>query len=145
MSTNNFNFKNICVVVSDDDYYDGYVEDSAEFLKEKIKGVEVQVPAKWLGNDSRVLGYVDFEKSNGEHYARIYVTLNSGYYADACLDYVVERESDYGYIEVSKSIETKIDSKCRAIAKALRTMGQEVIKVAQFSNGEAMYKAIKRK
>lgn len=142
MSTNNFNFKNICVVVKDEEYYDGYVEDSAEFLKEKIKGLEVQVPAKWLGNDSRVLGYVDFERSNGEHYARIYITLNSGYYADACLDYVVEREDDSVLLN---TIETKIDSKGRAIAKALRTMGQEVIKVAQFSNGEAVYKAIKRK
>ena len=141
MSTNNFNFKNICVVVSDDRYYDGYAEDSAEFLKEKIKGFEVPAVRKWI-DDNPVLGFVDFEKSNGEHYARIYITFNSGYYADACLDYIVEREDDSVLLN---TIETKIDAKGRAIAKVLRTMGQEVIKVAQFSNGEASYKAINRK
>lgn len=143
MSTNNFNFKNICVVVEDKNYYEGYIEDTAEFISEKIKGFEIPAVRKWV-DENLVLGYVDFHKNNGEHYARVYITFNSGYYADACLDYTIERESDYGYIEVNNSTEKKIDSKCRVIEKVLRGLGQEVIKVAQFSNGEAVYKPIKR-
>lgn len=173
MSTNNFDFENICVVVhnsteyycdncdiyqldnstcesckntemSDNaisDFYDDDLQYWSDTLTEKIKGFQSEVKRKWTKNEAFILGDCTFYKESGEHYATIYVTYKGGYYAGACLDYTIERENDD--IKV-KTFENKIQSKCNAITKVLRTFGQEVIKVGQFSNGEAVYELAKK-
>lgn len=143
MSTNNFSYENICVVVHDEEESDSFFETDFIVWKSEleriVKGFIPEEKDNWLNNDKLKLGYIPFYKSNGEHYATIWVTYKSGYYVGACLDYIIERD-----FEGLKTFENKIESKCKAIEKVLRTFGQEVIKVAQFSNGEAVYKSIKR-
>lgn len=149
MSTNNFNYKNICVVVHDDidDDYPFINEDIdswKEILNDKIKNFQIPYKNIWV-KDGLVLGNVDFYKKNGEHYATIYATYKCGYYAGACLDYIVEYEDDSWGDEVRlKTLDKKIENKCRAIEKVLRTFGTEVRKVGQFSNGEAVYEKVKK-
>jgi len=181
MSTNNFRFENICVVVhnsteyycencetyQDDnstcescgskemsdnaisDFYDDDIVYFTDTLAEKVKGFEKYDTShklsKWTKNEALILGEVQIHKDNGEYYASVYATYKSGYYSGACLDYVVEYADvyEYGEHKKTKKLEKKIQSKCNAIAKVLRTLGTEVVKVAQFSNGEAIYKAVK--
>lgn len=173
MSTNNFSYENICIVVHNDtEYYcescelyqlndeickkcnntmlDNHIEDFQEndienwtnILSNKIKGFHSEVKRRWTKNEALILGDCTFYKGNGEHYATIYITYQSGYYAGACLDYTIEREDENNLI---KTFEDKIFSKEKAIRKVLRTFGVEVVKMAQFSNGEAVYKAVKSK
>lgn len=172
MSTNNFSYENICVVVHNDTEY--YCEDCevyqmnnstcescgndsmsdnaisdfweddlvyfADTLSEKIKGFQKELNRKWTRREALILGDCTFYKPDGEHYATIYVTYKSGYYAGACLDYSIEREDEDNQL---KTYEDKIYTKCNAIEKVLRTMGTEVRKVAQFSNGEAVYQKVR--
>ena len=97
---------------------------------------------KWTRREALILGDCTFYKPDGEHYATIFVTYKSGYYYGACLDYSIEYV-DYEKPPTIHSIDKKIRSKCNAIEKVLRTLGTEVKKVAQFSNGEAVYKVVK--
>lgn len=175
MSTNNFTYRNICVVVHDtteyycepceiyqqdndtceecgelmrdnhcNDFYGIDIENWAGLLAEKIKGFEVPTRRKWTRDEALILGSIDIERKNGEDYATIYATYKSGYYCGACLDYIVEYEDDSWGDEVRlKTLDKKIDVKCRQIAKVLRSFGTEVRKVAQFSNGEAVYEKVK--
>ena len=174
MSTNNFTYENICVVVHDtteyycdicdiyqdnnstcescgndsmsdnaiSDFYDEDIVYFADTLSEKVKGFQSEVKRKWTRKEALILGDCTFYKPDGEHYATVYVTYKSGYYAGACLDYSIEREDEYNML---KTYEDKIQAKCKAIAKVLRTMGTEVKKVAQFSNGEAVYQKVDNK
>lgn len=145
MSTNNFSFKNICIVVHDNHDENeeiNFDEDLAywqDTLSEEIPGFNRSVGRTWTKDEAFIIGSVDFHKTNGEHYATIYITYKSGYYAAACLDYLTEYSDEYEEKRI-KSLEAKIEAKTRRIIKRLSSFGQRVIKIGQFSNGEAVYR-----
>lgn len=151
MSTNNFTFTNICVVVHDTDVDDPHLfDDDMEYwrsvLADKFPGIIIPTQDQWTRNESYIIAELQFHKPNGEYYASLYATYKSGYYAAACLDYVVEYEYTYDDDESKlKSMERKIESASKKMAKVLSKFGQRVIKVAQFSNGEAVYQAVDKR
>ena len=147
MSTNNFSYENICVVVEDNDGYDfdDMVRDMGDTLEDKVMDFTREVKRNWTKNEAMIIGEVRIYKDNGEYYASVYATIKSGYYADACLDYVVEYSEYLDDNKHLKTLDKKIESKCRQIAKVLRMHGTEVRRVATFSNGEAIYEKIKQK
>ena len=146
MSTNNFSFENICVIVHDDTEeddgefrFDMDMEFWREQLASEIKGFIPATKREWTKNEALIIGEITMHKPNGEYYASIYATYKSGYYAGACLDYVVEYEE---YLEDDahlKTLDAKIEARTKKLAKILKTFGTPVIKVGQFSNGEAVY------
>lgn len=146
MSTNNFSYENICVVVEntgDSMDFDFQLEDWRQQLS-NIKGFEPCQREHWTKDEAYIIGTISFYKNDGTFYADLCATYKDGYYSDGCLDYVIEYDTYLDDDKHIKSIEKKIQSKCNAIAKVLRTLGIEVVKVAQFSNGEAVYKAVKK-
>jgi hypothetical protein len=117
MSTNNFTYKNVCVVMEDieDDFEGDLFFESISFLQysleDKIKGfkiVNTRKDRRWTKDKGAlIIGEVDFHKSNGEYYGSLYATVKSGYYADSCLDWDFEyNEDDYGENK-NKTIEKK--------------------------------------
>ena len=143
MSTNNFSFENICVVVHDntDDgdnaeiMFDEDVAYWKDELKSKIKGCEIPSKPNWI-DEAYILAEIPFYHLD-ELYAKIYITYQSGYYSAACLDYKIRIEDEYN---PNKSINRDIQRKCNKIVKVLSKLGTRVLKVAQFSNGEAVYR-----
>jgi hypothetical protein len=170
MSTNNFTIENICVVVHDTteyyceaceeyqenedkcggcgttmvdnhihDFYDSDIEEWQQILDSKIKSFVVPNCKSWTRKGGAyILGSIDIQKQGGEHYATVYATYKGGYYCWASLDYYIEYEEE----DNIASYNTKVDRACHSIAKLLRTFGKEIIKVGQFSNGEAVYKPL---
>jgi hypothetical protein len=154
MSTNNYTYTNVCIVVHDDlpDDYDLIIdEDIADWkvtLGEKIKGFEPFLNKDIYQDDALILGEVVIYRKNGDVYATIQVTYQSGYYVGACLDWKVVYNEDY-YYNIKpynlkpKTLEKRLHGITNRITKQLKRFGTQVVKVAQLSNGESFYKAIK--
>lgn len=149
MSTNNFSYKNVCVVLEDvegdynGDFWDYNVMNIQYELEQKIKGFvtfSIHKDRRFTKDkEALIIGEVDFYKSNGEWYGSLYATIKSGYYSDSCLDWDFEYENDDYEQNKNLTIEKKIQSRARQIVKIFKKFGTEVKKVAQFSNGEALY------
>lgn len=164
MSTNNFKFENILVVLpdftyglvcdecmeKDDEQLCEHMDESREFdtfsYNEYIK--EIQEKLNKIGFDDR--DSCDDDRSYGgtiiaewsiydkdDNRKNIEVVVRSGYYAGVNIDYTIT-EGDYDYME-TKTMKKEIDSTVKKLEKVLRGCGTEMLKVAQFSNGEAMY------
>lgn len=175
MSTNNFSYENICVVVHHPlEYYcsnceieqiDSSVCDECgeDMIDNTYLNVEVDIDyckdtleksindfystdkKEWYG-DHLLLGKVILERKDSSNYTVIYVTYNPGYYNDACLDYIVYRKIyEHDSDKQAKKEDKRILLKCKEIEKVLRTFGTEVKKIGQFNNGEAVYKLVDNK
>lgn len=149
MSTNNFTYKNICVVVHDsndaDDYfYNEDIECWKQKLESEVKGFEMFKNRNWNG-DALILGEYMLHRKNGDWYASIQVTYQSGYYVGACLDYDIIYNEDTEDIENKKpkTMEAKLQTKVSKISLVLKTFGVQIVKVGNFSNGEAVYQRVK--
>ena len=163
MSTNNFKFENILVVLPSfnydykkpckchDDEDCEYAELDSDFdhfaYNEYVKNVQSQLEK--IGFES--CDGLDFNRNYGgriiaswsiydknDNRKEIEVVIRSGYYDGANIDYTIT-EPDYVFAD-TKTIQKKIDSKIQHLEKILRKNGTELLKVAQFSNGEAVYK-----
>ena len=83
---------------------------------------------------------IPFETSAGYDYKTIKVIVRSGYYSGGNVDYVVEEnEYDEELPKGTKTLDARVEFAVRRVEKILRNYGQELIKVAQFSKGEAVY------
>lgn len=170
MSTNNFKFENILIVLPDfniyhncedlecdleceesgncigfDDFgYDYYITDIQEQL-EKI-GFEYcgeydndrnyggKIIAKWgLQDNDGMIKWLE-------------VVVRSGYYDGANIDYIIdgdfgiENENNKKQVAHYEAMNRKFDRQVVKVEKILRANGTELLKVGQFSNGEALYK-----
>lgn len=152
MSTANYSYKNICVVVHDGDQEDlEYWIDAdicmfAGLLRDKVRGFKIaEGKRRFTENmDALILGGCEvINRHSGEVFAEVVATYKDGYYHGACLDYDVIY-NDYYEAERQTSVENVTDKKCNAIAKVLKTFGVEIRKVAIFSDGEAIYEEVKR-
>lgn len=172
MSTNNFKYENILVVIPDfnfdnrcmnedcehfesegincehvNTYYEFNTEDYNMYVK------DLQEQLQKIGfdscdrndNDRSYSGQIIAEWSiydkNG-NIKDIEVVIRSGYYQGANIDYIIT-EGDYDYTE-TKTMKKKIEVKIRQLEKILRKNGEEYLKVASFSNGEAFYKKLNK-
>lgn len=142
MSTSNFRYENILIPVfmeDEDRDWDFDLECMADSLEDQIKDFVKDVRAHDYDRSYSAtrLGYVEINSKDGRNFATIYITVNSGYYVGACLDYTIEEGSDE--FKGTKTLLLARDRKCEEIERALRTHGKEYIRVATFSNGESIY------
>jgi hypothetical protein len=175
MSTNNFSYENICVVVHSPllygcdtceieqkdssvctgcggdmyDYTDENIQSDIDYykntLEQSINDFSSTDKKEWY-NNYLLLGKVILDRLDSSNYTVIYVTYNPGYYNAACLDYTVDRIIyEDDSDKQAKEEGKRILSKCKEIEKVLRTFGTEIKKVGQFSNGEAVYKLVDNK
>lgn len=171
MSTNNFSFENILVVLPDfnfyhdcesgnscdgskdcdkkgecegfDDFaYDEYVKD----MQDKLEKIGFESCDKW-DNDRNYGGKIIAEWGQEDNCFIKYlqVVIKSGYYSGANIDWTVD--GDFCPDEESKKevahvvvLQKRFDKQVEKLEKILRKNGTELLKVAQFSNGEAVYK-----
>lgn len=125
-----------CVVESEapDSYeYDDFVDRVREELSSRLVGFVPQFHK--FRDDDMLIGYV--EVSNypyDEPYARLYLTLNSGYYEGSCLDFDVEVLQDK-----KAYMDNAVEQKGNRIKQIYRKFGKEYVVSARFSNGETMY------
>lgn len=162
MSANNFKFENILVVLpsfnfdykkpcnccdSEDCEYaelDSQFDENAyhfwiEDMQEQLEKIGFSSCDRWDRNrnyEGKIIAEWSVYDKN-DNRKDIEVVVRSGYYEGANIDYVIE---DDGYYEETKANEKKIASKINRLEKILRKNGTEMLKVGQFSNGEAIYK-----
>ena len=143
MSTCNFSQPNLSKIYACECEEEWDWEDNIEnviYELGKIKGFHMYKEDKWLDNDTKIIGAFDFEFY--DHYYKgwdtisIYVTVESGYYSGMKFDVDF---NDLMEIEQTRALEKKIRQKCNAIEKALKTVTTPLVRVAVFSNGDAIY------
>jgi hypothetical protein len=147
MSTNNFAFHNILIAVEDAE-----AEMIEEFpipqLKEELQGkFKEGYESDEYMNDGLSRSYggkeifrIPVTTNQGETYRMIIVYYRGGYYGGANIDYYVSQDGYYAEPKGTKTLDKEIASQSKKIEKILRKYGTELTKVANFSNGEAVYK-----
>ncbi len=82
----------------------------------------------------------------------IEVVIRSGYYSGENIDYTIIEDDDYygwdytkGRAREMKALQNKVDKIIPRLEKILRKNGTELLKVVQFSNGEAVYELKNKK
>lgn len=158
----NYDYKKPCNCCNDEDCE--FAELDSEFdedaYNEYVKDLQTQL-AK-IGFDSCY--QLDNDRNyNGTKIARygledndgmivwLEVVIRAGYYDGANVDYTIDGdwggldEGDYTKARAKKyaSLHNKLDKQVARLEKILRKNGTEMLKVGQFSNGEAVYKLAK--
>ena len=186
MSTNNFSFENILVVIPDFNLYhdcQSHIDDcaghncdcdncglSGQDKECKHKGEYIDFDQfsydEYVGDLQSQLEKIGFEASDkresgrdeGKIIARygiedtdcmivwVEVIIRSGYYDGANIDYTIdgdfgiENEQNKKQVAHYEAMHRKLDRLVAKTKKILRANGTELLKVGQFSNGEAVYK-----
>lgn len=163
MSTNNFKFENILVVLPSFNYdYKKpckcckdedceYSELDSDFDQEGFKEyiADIQIKLEKIGfdscekreNDNNYCGQIIAEyglQDEGGMIKYLQIVVRSGYYEGYNIDYTFDGEFDDEYN--NKKNNDTMNRKVKQVAKILRKNGTEMLKVGQFSNGEAVYK-----
>lgn len=166
MSTNNFKFENILVVCPSfnfdykkpcrccDDEDCEYSELGSDFdnfaYDEYVKDLQKQLEK--IGFDScekytlhgKIIAKYGLEDTDGM-IVWLEVIIRSGYYEGMNIDYTIdgdfgiENEENKKQVAHYEVMHRKLDRLVAKTEKILRKSGTEMLKVAQFSNGEAMY------
>jgi hypothetical protein len=144
MSTNNFKFENILVVLPDFTYDEGQEFDTFAF--DEYVG-EIQDELEKIGFDScdkyesgrdggQIIAEYGLQDESGM-IKYLQVVVRSGYYSGQNIDYTFDGEFDDEYNNEKNN--ATMDRKVKQLEKILRKNGTEMLKVAQFSSGEAVY------
>jgi hypothetical protein len=165
MSTNNFKFENILVVIPDFkfdnrcmdedcehyesegvncEHVDTYYEYDTEGYNMYVKDMQEQLTKigftsrdSW-NHDNNYNGYIiaDWVIEDKEGNLKVLeVVIRNGYYDGANIDYTIIEGEYTG----NKTLDKKFESQVKKLEKLLRKNGTELLKVGQFSNGEAVY------
>ena len=168
MSTNNFKFENVLAVVPDFKFDNRCLEEECPHFEEEGNHCE-HVCDVWEYDTEGFDMFIDevkadllkagFEASSGydtdrnytanyiaektiynskdEAYKKILVLWRSGYYDGANIDWEVE---DIDEAEETEFLKSKVSINERKAKKIILKHCTELLKVGQFSNGEAVYK-----
>ena len=151
MSTANFSYKNILAVAPDFNFYHKCDEEDCDFNCEKdgsyIDFDEIGYES-WkedLKFDLMAIGYdyyggklfYTLEDKNGEVYKEIEVLFNTGYYDGHNVDYEIEDFEDD--VVDAEALDKKLEEVIAQTREIILKHTTEYIKVASFSNGEAVY------
>ena len=150
MATANFYYENILVSKDVEDDLD--VEDAILSVQnglEKMAGGCAD--DRWHADSPRSFGgrviwegRLDKEYVDGSLiYAEVRVIVRSGYYEGINFDYEVDRDVEYEDVTETKKMEAKLNTMIRRVEKVLKENGDELRRVATFSNGETIYEAVK--
>lgn len=174
MSTNNFSYENVLIAVPEFTFggiceeceekgivvdcehiepefdtfaYDEYVKEVQEQLKkigfeacdksDNDRNYGGTIIAEWGQEDNCFIKYLQ-------------VVIKNGYYSGANIDWTSdgdfcpENEQNKKEVAHIKALQNKFDRMVAKTEKILRKNGTELIKVAQFSNGEAIYETKKK-
>ena len=128
----------------DDFGYDCYVKD----VQSQLQKIGFEACNKF-GNDrsypSKIIAQYGLEDNDGM-IVWIEVIINAGYYEGANIDYTIdgdfgiENEQSKKQVAHYEAMHRKLDKIVEKTVKILRKNGTELLKVGQFSNGEAVYK-----
>jgi hypothetical protein len=108
----------------------------------KIRGFRANNPqeSEWIGNNRFILGSFHFEVfdqiNKAWEYIKIPITIESGYYGGAMIDASLKEADDY---EISATNQLKIDKKIKQVENILEKICYPIVRIAVFSNGEAIY------
>lgn len=166
MSTNNFSFNNILVVIPDFNFYhesegcdcenkneDGVCKRAGDYIDFDQWGhdnyiEEVQKQLQEIGFDScdkyenggsyggKVIAQYGVEDKTGM-IKWLEVVIRSGYYSGANIDYTIDGDFADGIPRTA--LDKTFNRLVRQTEEILRKNGTEMLKVGQFSNGEAFY------
>lgn len=98
---------------------------------------------KWIDNTTKAIGAISIDVYNWEYKQwdelPLYITVESGYYGGMMFDVDnSEFNQSYEYKE-TQSLENRIERASRQVERVLEQNTTPLLKVAQFSNGEAIY------
>lgn len=151
MSTANFSYKNILAVAPDFNFYHVCDEESCGVDCERDgdnEGFDDVSYDLWKGDiiyDLKQLGYDEFdghifytiEDSKSSVYKEIEVVFNKGYYSGMNVDYEIEDFEDD--VVDAEALDKKLEEVIAQTREIILKHTTEYIKVASFSNGEAVY------
>lgn len=174
MSTNNFSYENVLITLPSFNYdykkpckcCDNedceYSELDSEFddfaYREYIKDIQSQLEKIGFilcdksDNDRNYCGNIIAEWGQEDNCFIKYlqVVIRNGYYEGANIDYTIDGdfcpdEENKKEVRHVQALQKKFDKQVVRLEKILRKNGTELLKVGQFSNGEAVYKLKKQK
>lgn len=162
MSTNNFKFENILIavpdfsVIEDGDFigFDTFAYDEwqGELQDELIK-IGFEDCDKYDGDRNyggRIISRYGLEDTDGM-IVWLEVVVRDGYYGGQNVDYTIdgdfgiENEQNKKQVAHYEAMHRKLDKMKAKVEKILRNYGTELLKVGQFSNGEAVYELKNKK
>lgn len=163
MSTNNFKFENILIaipdfnIVTEDEEYIGYNEsahhDYITDVQSQLEKIGFESCDKWDNDRSyngNIIASWGLQDNKDLMIKYLEVVVRGGYYGGANIDYIidgdfgVENEQNKKQIAHYEALNRKFDRMVEKTEKILRKNGTELLKVAQFSNGEAAYEVKKQ-
>lgn len=142
MSTANFRYPNLSThytIGVDEDLEDFMYDDIIDNITHELVGIGGYEADRWLGRDRHVIAA--FEVAWYDHDYQewssldLQVTVESGYYAGAMFDVALDDLPE----DLNKTTQARIDRLVRKIEKVLAAHCLQLIRVATFSNGEAIY------
>lgn len=160
MSTNNFYFKNFLYTVDDTDDIDDieyeFTKDNVlddleadEYLTSRCKGVQSGIDSDELRSypSSHLQEYLVDESKKYNNFFTIEVVVRSGYYSGYNFDVNIVEYDIWGNLlnvnskdfEMTTKQEKQLNRILDRISRVLKNHTTELRKVAQFSNGEAVY------
>lgn len=147
MSTANFSYPNTkhhYTIGVNEDLEDWEYEDIIDNVKEKLKAIGGVEEDTWIGRDKHCIIKFTFEYYDRDNKywdtVHLYVTVESGYYAGAMFD--IDNEDLEG-LEICATTENKIDKTWNRIEAILKANTTPLVRIATFSNGEAIYELAK--
>lgn len=144
MSTPNFRQPNLSKIYfqkfEEDWQYDDFIDELEEELKKIKEYSSNKNYGKWLG-DKKVIGTIEvyYYDHNYNQWTTgyIYITIEDGYYQGCMIDVDLD---DFKGVDIGKTVQKKIDRYCLRVEKILAKITTPIVRVATFSNGEAIYK-----
>jgi hypothetical protein len=124
--------------------YNEYVEE----MQEQLKKIGFESCDKWeSGRDGGKI-IAEWGQEDNCFIKYLQVVIRSGYYSGANIDYTIDGdfcpdEESKKEIRHARMLQKQFDKQVVKLEKILRKNGTELLKVAQFSNGEAMYQVKK--
>lgn len=148
MATANFrrpNTKYYYTIGADRDLEEFEYKDTIANIQSKLRQLKAYGydEDRWLGRETQAIYSFTLEVFD-QYYkewnsAKLYVTIESGYYQGAMFD--IDR-SELDEYQLSKTTEAKIQRLLNKIEKILKSYTLPLVRVATFSNGETMYEPI---
>lgn len=131
----------------DEFYYDDSIANvQAELGTIKAKDIDSGKVEKWLAREEKAI--YEFTLQVFDKYykewtsANLYITISSGYYQGAIFDI---DKSEFDELDLSKSTLERIDRLWNRAEKVLENNTTALVRVATFSNGEAIYEKASNK
>lgn len=144
MSTANFSTPTLSKVYAYEINNDCDYKDIIENILSELDTIkDFYLEDKWLDRDTKVIGAISIPVYNWEYQEwdelPLYITVENGYYSGVMFDVDASEFNQSDEYKETQSLENRIKKASRQVEKVLKQYTTPLLKVAQFSNGEAIY------